>query len=50
MFRPIVDAMHNQLEQAKFYRPDRARSSKVRRYEQVDLTREFEIRAQRREQ
>jgi len=50
LFRPLVDAVHNQLEQMKFYRPDRARSTKMRRYEQIDLTREFEIRAQKREQ
>lgn len=33
----------------KFYRPDRARSTKVRRYENVDLTREFQIRTEQRE-
>ena len=49
VFRPFVDAVHNQIEQMKFYRPDRARSSKLRRYEQIDLTREFEIRAKMRE-
>lgn len=49
VFRPFMDAVHNQLEQMKFYRSPRARSIKARRYEQIDLTREFEIRAQRRE-
>ena len=41
LFRPFMDAVHNQLEGMKFYRADRSRSTKVRRYEQVDLTREF---------
>ncbi len=50
LFRPFMEAVHNQLEQAKFYRSPRATSVKPRRYEQIDLTREFEIRAQKREQ
>ena len=49
IFKPFMDAVYNQLEQAKFYRAPRAPSTKLRRYEQVDLTKEFEIRAQRRE-
>jgi len=44
-----MDAVHNQLEGMKMYRSPRARSIKVRRYEQIDLTREFEIRQERRE-
>lgn len=49
LFRPFMDAVHNQLEGMKFYRAPRAGSTKARRYEQIDLTREFEIRQQRRE-
>ena len=49
LFRPFMDAVHNQLEGMKFYRADRSRSTKIRRYEQVDLTREFQIRTEQRE-
>ena len=50
LWQPFMNAVHNQLEGMKNYRPPRAASKKVRRYEQVDLTREFEIRVKRREQ
>ena len=49
LFRPFMDAVHNHLEDIKFYRSPRARSKKLRRYEHVDLTREFQLRQEKRE-
>ena len=42
--------MHNSYEKMTFYKAPRGRSKKIRKYEHVDLTKEFEIRqAQRNE-
>jgi hypothetical protein len=39
----MLDAVHRSYEKLFFYNAPRARSKKVRRYEQIDVTREFEI-------
>lgn len=44
------DAIHRSYEKLFFYNAPRARSMKKRRYENVDITREFEILTARREQ
>ena len=47
--RPIVDAMERQ-RQAIFFQHSPVKAQKIRRYEHVDLSKEFEIRKQRREE
>jgi hypothetical protein len=42
--------MHNSYERMTFYKTPRGRSKKVRKYENVDLTKEFEFRQTQREQ
>ena len=49
LFRPLQDAMHNSYEKMTFYKTPRGRSKKVRKYEQIDLTKEFEYRLNQRE-
>jgi hypothetical protein len=41
--------MHNSYEKMTFYKTPRGRSKKVRSYDQVDLTKEFEFRLNQRE-
>ena len=44
----MFDALHRSYEKVFFYNAPRARSKKVRKYEHIDITREFEILTQRR--
>jgi hypothetical protein len=44
LLRPLQDAMHNSYEKMTFYKTPRGRSKKMRRYEHVDLTKEFAFR------
>ena len=44
LLRPLQDALHNNYEKMTFYKAPRGRSKKVRKYEHVDLTKEFELR------
>lgn len=44
-----MDSVHYQYEKLFFYAAPRSRSTKQRKYAQVDLTKEFEIRNKRRE-
>lgn len=50
LLRPLQDAMHARYEKMTFYKTPRGRSRKVRRYENVDLSKEFEVRAKKREE
>lgn len=45
----MMDAVHRSYEKLFFYNAPRARSKKLRRYEHIDITREFEILTARRE-
>jgi hypothetical protein len=45
----MQDAVHRTYEKLFFYNAPRARSKKMRRYEHIDVTREFEILTARRE-
>lgn len=47
--QPLMDAIHKGYESLFFYNAPRARSKKIRRYEHVDVSREFEILTKRRE-
>ena len=49
LFRPLQDALHNSYEKMTFYKAPRGRSKKIRRYENVDLSKEFEMRQKQRE-
>jgi len=49
IYQPMVDAMHRSYEKLFFYSAPRSRSKKIRRFEQIDVTREFEILTARRE-
>ena len=40
---PIMDALHRSYEKVFFYNAPRGRSRKIRLYEHIDITREFEI-------
>ena len=44
LFRPFQDAMHQSYEKMTFYKTPRGRSTKIRKYDNVDLTKEFEFR------
>lgn len=44
LIRPLQDALHNSYERMTFYKTPRGKSKKVRKYEHVDLTKEFEFR------
>jgi len=48
LLRPVQDALHNSYEKMTFYKAPRGRSKKVRKYEHVDLSKEFEIRQSQR--
>ena len=41
--------MHNSYEKMTFYKAPRGRSKKVRKYDHVDLSKEFEFRTEQRE-
>ena len=43
------DAVHRTYEKLFFYNAAGARSTKIRRYEHVDITKEFELLTQKRE-
>ncbi len=45
----MMDAVHRSYEKIFFYQAPRGRSKKVRKYEHIDVTREFEILTARRE-
>jgi hypothetical protein len=45
----MMDAVHRSYEKLFFYNAPRARSKKVRKFEHIDITREFEILTARRE-
>jgi hypothetical protein len=47
--QPVFDAIHRSYERLFFYNAPRARSKKIRKYEHIDITREFEILTARRE-
>lgn len=49
LIRPLQDALHNSYERMTFYKTPRGKSKKVRKYEHVDLTKEFEFRSAQRE-
>ena len=49
LLRPMQDAMHQSYERMTFYRTPRGRSSKIRKYEHVDLSKEFQLRQAQRE-
>jgi len=49
LFRPFQEFMHNKYEKMTFYKAPRGRSRKVRKYADVDLTKEFEFRLNQRE-
>jgi len=49
LFRPFQQALHDRYEQMTFYKTPRGRSKKIRKYEHVDLTKEFEYRHAQRE-
>lgn len=49
IYQPMMDAVHRSYEKLFFYNAPRARSKKLRRYEHIDITREFEILTARRE-
>lgn len=41
---PLKEAMHARYEKMTFYKTPRGKSRKIRKYEHVDLSKEFEIR------
>lgn len=49
LFRPFQEMMHNSYEKMTFYKTPRGRSKKIRNYDQIDLTKEFEFRLLQRE-
>ena len=49
IYQPMMYAVHRSYEKLFFYNAPRARSKKLRRYEHIDITREFEILTARRE-
>jgi len=44
LFRPFKDALHNSYEKMTFYKAPGGRSKKIRKFEHIDLSKEFEIR------
>ena len=44
LFRPFMDYAHNSYEKMTFYKAPSARSKKLRKYSNIDLTKEFEHR------
>lgn len=46
----MMDAVHRGYEKLFFYSAPRSRSKKIRKFEHIDVTREFEILTARREQ
>ena len=44
ILKPFKEAMHNSYERMTFLKAPAARSLKIRRYEHIDLTKEFEFR------
>lgn len=49
LFQPLMDSVHRSYERMFLSKAPRSRSTKIRRYEHVDVTKEFEILKQRRE-
>jgi len=49
LLRPLQEAMHQSYEQMTFYKTPRGRSRKMRKYENVDLSKEFEVRQNQRD-
>lgn len=49
LLRPFQEAMHQRYEKMTFYKTPRGKSRKMRKYEHVDLSKEFEIRVKQRE-
>lgn len=49
LLRPFQEAMHQRYEKMTFYKTPRGKSRKIRKYEHVDLSKEFEIRVKQRE-
>ena len=49
LLRPLQEAMHQSYEKMTFYKTPRGRSRKIRKYEHVDLSKEFEFRQKQRE-
>ena len=45
----MMDAVHRGYEKLFFYNAPRSRSKKIRRFDHIDVTREFEILTERRE-
>jgi len=50
IYQPMMDAVHRGYEKLFFYSAPRSRSKKIRKFEHIDVTREFEILTARREQ
>jgi len=44
ILRPFKEAMHNSYEKMTFLKAPAGRSKKIRRYDHIDLTKEFEFR------
>ena len=49
LLRPLTEALNQSYERMTFYKAPRGRSRKIRRYENVDLSKEFEFRQKQRE-
>ena len=49
LFRPFQEAMHQSYEKMTFYRTPRGRSRKIRKYEHIDISKEFDFRDTQRE-
>ena len=49
LLRPFMDMAHNSYEKMTFYKAPAGRSKKLRRYSNIDLTKEFEFREKQRE-
>jgi hypothetical protein len=48
-FKPLLDSAHKFYENRRHFPAPRARSKKIRKYEHVDISKEFEILTKRRE-
>ena len=49
ILRPFKEAMHNSYEKMTFLKAPAGRSKKIRRYDHIDLTKEFEFRKAQRD-
>lgn len=49
IYQPMMDTVHRGYEKLFFYNAPRSRSKKIRRFDHIDVTREFEILTARRE-